>query len=127
MKKSVIIALLGPGLFIFAEGSRFIPASGFPFKNPLTIFVQQEKKATDVRTVYSCPMHPEIMQDKTGKCPKCGMALKATNTNKDNYTCPMHPEVVQTNQGKCPKCGMALVLKAPLKKSESSKKTDTHP
>lgn len=24
---------------------------------------------------YSCPMHPEIMQDKPGMCPECGMAL----------------------------------------------------
>ena len=24
---------------------------------------------------YACPMHPEIVQDKPGSCPKCGMAL----------------------------------------------------
>jgi hypothetical protein len=24
---------------------------------------------------YSCPMHPEIKQDKSGNCPKCGMRL----------------------------------------------------
>ena len=24
---------------------------------------------------YTCPMHPEILQDKPGSCPKCGMAL----------------------------------------------------
>jgi Cu2+-exporting ATPase len=24
---------------------------------------------------YTCPMHPEIVQDKPGKCPKCGMNL----------------------------------------------------
>lgn len=26
-------------------------------------------------TTYTCPMHPEIKQDKPGTCPKCGMAL----------------------------------------------------
>ncbi len=26
-------------------------------------------------TVYSCPMHTEIRQDKPGNCPKCGMNL----------------------------------------------------
>lgn len=26
--------------------------------------------------VYSCPMHPEIKQDKPGICPKCGMDLE---------------------------------------------------
>ena len=24
---------------------------------------------------YTCPMHPEIIQDKPGNCPKCGMNL----------------------------------------------------
>lgn len=24
---------------------------------------------------YSCPMHPEVTSAKTGKCPKCNMAL----------------------------------------------------
>ena len=26
-------------------------------------------------TKYTCPMHPEIIQDKPGNCPKCGMHL----------------------------------------------------
>jgi len=24
---------------------------------------------------YACPMHPEVVSDKAGKCPKCGMNL----------------------------------------------------
>ena len=27
-------------------------------------------------TVYTCPMHPEVRQDRPGSCPKCGMALE---------------------------------------------------
>ncbi|SPC06662.1 copper transporter [Cupriavidus oxalaticus] len=27
-------------------------------------------------TTYTCPMHPEIRQDRPGTCPKCGMALE---------------------------------------------------
>src|SRR5450830_66999 len=26
--------------------------------------------------IYTCPMHPEIREDKPGACPKCGMALE---------------------------------------------------
>lgn len=28
-------------------------------------------------TKYTCPMHPEIIRDEPGDCPKCGMALEA--------------------------------------------------
>ncbi len=24
---------------------------------------------------YTCPMHPDVVQDKPGNCPKCGMKL----------------------------------------------------
>ncbi|MGB3432185.1 MAG: copper-translocating P-type ATPase [Achromobacter sp.] len=27
-------------------------------------------------TIYTCPMHPEIRQDRPGSCPKCGMTLE---------------------------------------------------
>ncbi len=33
----------------------------------------KEKKAKAI--VYTCSMHPEIIRDKPGKCPKCGMDL----------------------------------------------------
>ena len=28
-----------------------------------------------VKDRYTCPMHPEVISDKPGKCPKCGMKL----------------------------------------------------
>lgn len=64
------------------------------------------------KTEYTCPMHPEVVQDHPGSCPKCGMALEPSGvpvtTTKTEYTCPMHPEVVQDHPGNCLKCGMAL-------------------
>ena len=27
-------------------------------------------------TIYTCPMHPEVRQDRPGNCPKCGMTLE---------------------------------------------------
>lgn len=33
---------------------------------------------------YTCPMHPQVIQDKAGKCPVCGMDLvKVTRSNGD--------------------------------------------
>ncbi|MBP2666684.1 MAG: heavy metal translocating P-type ATPase, partial [Firmicutes bacterium] len=28
------------------------------------------------KKIYTCPMHPEVLQDRPGYCPKCGMALE---------------------------------------------------
>ncbi len=33
-------------------------------------------------TKYTCPMHPEVISDKPGECPKCAMAL----VKKDDQT-----------------------------------------
>jgi P-type Cu+ transporter len=32
--------------------------------------------AVGAGTVYTCPMHPEVRQDRPGHCPKCGMTLE---------------------------------------------------
>ena len=70
-------------------------------------------KMDTTKIVYTCPMHPEVISDKPGKCPKCGMTLvaKKVKADKQYYTCTMHPEVISDKPGKCPKCGMDLVKK----------------
>ncbi|MGK0359056.1 MAG: Cu(I)/Ag(I) efflux system membrane fusion protein [Bradymonadia bacterium] len=93
--------------------------------------------------LYTCPMHPQILQDEPGTCPICGMDLvsKSTDSAKSksqsvasqsagsqpadahaahggdavaaSFTCPMHPQIVEPEAGECPICGMDLVEKAP--------------
>jgi transcription initiation factor IIE alpha subunit len=67
-------------------------------------------------TLYSCPMHSEVVSNKPGKCPKCGMDLNLSPKEQmkkevtKNYTCPVHTEVTSHDPGKCPKCGKKLNL-----------------
>jgi Cu+-exporting ATPase len=35
----------------------------------------QTTNAAATTLKYTCSMHPEVVQDKPGNCPKCGMAL----------------------------------------------------
>ena len=78
-------------------------------------------------TRYSCPMHPEIVRDGPGSCPKCGMALVAMTPSVPRareYTCPMHPEIRSDRPGSCPKCGMALVPVAGTAEEENPELLD---
>ncbi len=51
-------------------------------KNSKNSPAQQETKAG--KEIYTCPMHPEIIRDKPGNCPICGMKLvkKEINSKK---------------------------------------------
>ena len=82
---------------------------------------QTGKTKTDTahKQMYTCTMDPEVVSDKPGKCPKCGMTLVKKSETK-MYTCTMHPEVVSDKPGNCPKCGMTLVEKKGGHKMDSS-------
>jgi hypothetical protein len=49
-----------------------------------------EKPATtQVKEVtYTCPMHPEVISNKPGKCPKCGMNLELVKPKEEKKHMP---------------------------------------
>jgi Ni,Fe-hydrogenase III large subunit/ssDNA-binding Zn-finger/Zn-ribbon topoisomerase 1 len=86
---------------------------------------QQQAAHTGGCQGYTCPMHPDVVQDGPGSCPICGMDLvprggdtrsgesqagdKTPEGERGVYTCPMHPEIAADEPGSCPICGMDLV------------------
>lgn len=86
-----------------------------------SLFAQTKAGKVDTTkhvTYYSCSMHPEVVSNKPGKCPKCGMALilsgkeqMKTDVTK-SYKCPVHVDVTSHDPGKCPQCGRKLQLSA---------------
>ncbi len=78
--------------------------------------------------IYTCPMHPEVRENKPEVCPACGMALERESVPQvthTQYTCPMHPEIVEDEPGDCPICGMALTpVTVELKEQENPELAD---
>jgi rRNA maturation endonuclease Nob1 len=79
MKKVMLmaVAILFSAATVFADHS--------------TTSVSDTTKTKKVKPVakvqYTCTMHPEVVMDKPGKCPKCGMTLaKKTDTKKKPVT-----------------------------------------
>lgn len=49
---------------------------------------QKNKIRQTVEKTYICPMHPDVIMDKSGKCPKCGrnLTLKRKNENGGSWS-----------------------------------------
>ena len=51
------------------------------------------------KLTYTCPMHPEVVSDKPGSCPKCGMDLVAADAkgghNHGVNLLPGHTDITQ--------------------------------
>jgi hypothetical protein len=58
---------------------------------------------------YTCPMHPEIVEDKKGNCPICRMDLVGIRLDSV-WTCATRPlAVIENRPGRCPIDGTPLV------------------
>ena len=66
-----------PGWYEHPPGTVAGPvgADGRPVAHPPTA---QDGAGKTAKTLYTCVMHPEVVQDHPGNCPKCGMQLVPT-------------------------------------------------
>ena len=57
---------------------------------------------------YTCPMHPEILEDKKGTCPICKMDLVPIRLDSV-WSCPVHSVIAESKAGTCPIDGRELI------------------
>jgi FtsP/CotA-like multicopper oxidase with cupredoxin domain len=58
-----------------ADRERFAPHFAAPPDKTLAFVAEMDLGATEGATTYVCPMHPDVVSEEPGKCPKCGMKL----------------------------------------------------
>jgi len=50
---------------------------------------------------WTCPMHPDVLEDKKGICPICKMDLVPVRLDSV-WSCPVHSVIAESKPGKCP-------------------------
>ncbi|MCR8557379.1 hypothetical protein KXD93_06985 [Mucilaginibacter sp. BJC16-A38] len=74
MKKLILMAV------ILLCSVTIVLASGLPVNKAVSDTTKARSKKVEVQ--YTCGMHPEVMSNKPGRCPKCGMGLVQKDTSK---------------------------------------------
>jgi len=81
------------------------------FATLLAVFLVAAGAAAELPGIsWTCPMHPDVLEDKKGACGICGMDLEAVRL-VTMYTCPVHAIIEQTSPGRCRICSRDLVQK----------------
>lgn len=73
-----------------------------------TVSAQTQRTLPPVSYVCPMPQDADVIEDKPGNCPKCGMRLQAIRLTSV-WTCPIHAAVIRDSAGACPIDGRPLI------------------
>lgn len=87
---------------ILAVGLIFAGSATLNAQTTTTTTKQTTTKTTlkPVAKKYTCPEHPEVVMNKPGKCPKCGMALVEKKAMKKEIMEKKTEKTVKTTKDK---------------------------
>ncbi len=128
----IVVVIFGFQLFkgTADHANKSMTAAGDEKTGPQTQEQTHQHSEEESANLWTCGMHPEVLLDEPGQCPKCGMDLvpvKQTQTKKSSVTrksdrkiqywqAPMDPTEIYDSPGKS-KMGMDLV---PVYEGEAS-------
>jgi len=137
--KTFFIALAGLAAgFVLAVGLFLDPLDLHAFDERLRGVEAHEDETSDDGQLWTCGMHPQVIQDEPGTCPICQMELvpMAGGVAADDHaghghpplgegsaelwTCPIHPGILEPEAGSCPICGTDLVPAETPEKPETA-------
>lgn len=95
MKKTKIIAAAFLLVILAVVVTYTVKANGSNSKVETAVHINN---ASDV---YTCPMHPEVLQNEPGKCPKCGMDLVLKDVKNDNALMDCCKDTVKCKEMGC--------------------------
>lgn len=81
MKKRIFILLLS--ILSFAVVTSCQQAKDKPEQTETNHEMDAKEHEQMAKVQYTCTMHPEVVQDEPGKCPKCGMDLVKKEESAD--------------------------------------------
>ncbi len=116
MTAGLVIVALMVGIGV----AQFLPADLFGLRHGQGESMSEGHDHASDGQLWTCGMHPHVIQDEPGQCPICGMNLTPIQGTAqadagfepamaDTWTCPDHSIIVESEAGTCPIDGQDLV------------------
>lgn len=114
---TLVLAALVAGILL----AQFLPADLFGLRGESSPGSAPPVESTDEATdqgLWTCGMHPHVLEEEPGSCPICGMDLTPVASSSGDepvahaeatWTCPDHEMIVEEAPGLCPIDGLELV------------------
>ena len=118
--KSLALVLAGAGLAAVLFANPFDWAALAPLQRLAGGGGAATAGGDEEAGLYTCGMHPQVLNEGPGTCPICQMDLTPLAESGDDahahaagetWVCPKHSETIREDEaGECPICGRELVL-----------------